>query len=136
MPELVEQISLDDDFIYVGLGEAGLWIFDKSDISATVPVGTVQTTNPARQFLMKDDLAFVADYGDPYISDSATNQMLSVVNVSNPTQPLEISLFSLPAPATKIEMVDEYLYISFNYSSDEKNTLWVVDICIELNSIW
>lgn len=127
LPELVEQISLDDDYIYVALGEAGLWIFDKSDISSKSPVGIVQTTNPARQFLVQDDLVFVADYLGGYGSDSDTNQVLSVVDMSNPPQPVEISTLPLPVPATKMEMVDEYLYISFYHAGDE-NTLWIVDI--------
>jgi hypothetical protein len=125
LPELVEQISLDDDFIYVALGEAGLWAFDKSDISSKSPIGTIQTTNPARQFLLQDDLAFVANYG----GDPATDQVLSVVDVSNPPQPVEISTFSLPVQATKMEIVDGYLYISLSpYYSGYENTLWIIDI--------
>ncbi|MCB8945874.1 MAG: hypothetical protein H6658_19165 [Ardenticatenaceae bacterium] len=125
LPRIVQQITLSDELAYVALGEAGLWVFDISDPTTLTLLGQVQTTTPARQFLLHDDLAYVIDSSSP----REPGQILSVVDVVDPMKPLEISTFSLPSRATKLVAVDDYLYISiYPYHADYEDTLWVVDI--------
>ncbi|MBX3055285.1 MAG: hypothetical protein KF770_02335 [Anaerolineae bacterium] len=125
LPDIVEQIILRDGLAYVALGESGLWVFDISNPTTLTLLGQVQTTTPARQFLLQDDLAYVIDSSSP----REPGQILSVVDVVDPMKPLEISTFSLPSRATKLVMVDDYLYISiYPYHADYEDTLWVVDV--------
>lgn len=125
LPRIVQQITLSDELAYVALGEAGLWVFDISNPTTLTLLGQVQTTPPARQFLLHNDLAYLVDSSSP----REAGQVLSVVNVSDPMRPIEISQFGLPSRATKLLLVEDYLYISLSPDeADFEGALWVVDI--------
>lgn len=125
LPGVVAQITLRDGLAYVALGEAGLWILDIANPVELRPLGHVLTTSPTRHFLLQNNLIYSADTR----GELGKEQFMSVVDVINPSQPVEISTFALPSRVIKLLMVDNYLYIvAYPNHVDYKNVLWVVDV--------
>ncbi len=142
LPSIAEQIIIREGLAYVAMGADGLWIFDLSDPTTIKPVGHTQTTNPALNFVLQDNLAYAVDtrWSRPalhfvlqdnlaYTRWSRANPSVNVVNVSDPYQPAEISTLPLPVQAKKLMMVNGYLYVEmYPNHVDYENTLWVVDV--------
>lgn len=126
LPGIVEQLEFRNNYLYAALGNAGFWIFKVTDAESLSLVGQVDTTNPARHFLLADNLAYVVnDFG----GEPRTNEVLSIVDVQNPSNPEQISSFPLPTQAKRLVMVNNYLYVAiYPYYSGYENTLWVLDV--------
>lgn len=125
LPKPAQQITIHDQLAFVALGDAGIWIFDISDPTTFVLLGHVQTTMPTNQFLLHDSLIYAIDPS----SSPEPDQILSIVDISEPMNPIEINTFNLPSQATKLAIIEDYLYVSiYPYHANYENTLWVLDI--------
>lgn len=129
LPGIIRQIAIQDSLAYLALGEEGLWVFDISDPATLQVVGSLKTTSPADQFLLRDHLAYAVN--KRYIGElpQRDGQSLTIVDFSDAAQPIEIGSLALPSQANKLALIGDHLYIAIypNWAGFEE-TLLVVDV--------
>lgn len=129
LPNIIRQIAIQESLAYVALGEEGLWIFNIANSPTLQFVGSVKTTNPVDHFLLKGDLAYVVNQRELGEVPLRDGQVLTVVDLTDSTQPVEIGSMPLPTQANKLVLVNNYLYVSiYPYYAGFEEILLVVDV--------
>lgn len=152
-PEWTENVALDGDFAYVCEGSAGLAVFDITNPSNPTEVGLYQTGGFTFRMTVAENYAFaggdnlcavdISDLEAPimigsipgldfcwditkrddylYVADNDAG--LRIVDVSDPANPVETSVWDTPGHATRIALKEDYAFIG-----DSWGGLRVIDI--------
>jgi hypothetical protein len=116
-------IVVEDGLAYVGIygvlgfGIGGLVIADVSDPSAPVEIGAIEYASYSRSITIRDlvvegGFAYLAIEKTPvYPADPRTGS-LWIVDVSDPTAPVEIGAFEVPLATRGIAVVDNLAYLT------------------------
>lgn len=108
-------ITIDGNFVYVANDQAGLSIFNVTDVNYPEKISQYDDgLGWAREVVVKDDLAFVAD----------CSKGLDIVNVSDPLNPVQYSNCNYPdSNAWGVNITGNYAFIA-----DAQIGLVVIDI--------
>ncbi|MFI0608847.1 MAG: LVIVD repeat-containing protein [Anaerolineae bacterium] len=101
LPGVVEDLAVQDGYVYVAAGEGGLRVLDLSDARAPREVGTLDTSSPPRAVVVHGAHAYVA-----------TSLGLLVVDVSQPAQPREVARVYGLGSARALALVGDQLYMT------------------------
>jgi hypothetical protein len=93
--------------------EAGLRIYDLTNLIAPSPVGTFQNTGWINDVVVRDNYAYLANW----------NNGVTIVNVGSPTNPLLVDNFNTPGTVNDIYLAGDLLF-----AADLFNGLVILDV--------
>jgi hypothetical protein len=147
-------IEVVDGIAYVPARDAGVRIVDVSDPTAPVEIGAIEVTDNAWQISVVDGIGYLLDGVDLWIIDvtdplnpttlgsiastgwnvqvhegfaylAAGAAGLRIIDVSDPTAPVELSVFDTPSFATDVDVVGGVAYVA---DSSYNSGLRVIDV--------
>lgn len=120
-PGEFSSIAIQGTAVFLAAGEAGMRIFDISNPTKPAAIGVYQTESmPVSKVIVEGNLAYVSDsyatqgtryvffqYGPPSLSGT-----VRVVDITNPTQPAEISSFTTPVENWSMAEEDNKVFLA------------------------
>jgi hypothetical protein len=110
LPGIVQDVFLVDNLAYVAAGEAGLIVLDVTDLSDIHGIGIASTHGEAQSVVVEPDdgLAYVAGGGQ---LGPGQGGMLSIIDVSEPEMPEEVTSVEVPGFAHDVALIEHYAYV-------------------------
>jgi len=108
-------VFIDDssDIAYLAQGEGGLGIYNLSNPSQPLPIGTYNTDGSAQDVQVRGNYAYIADKFSG----------LKIIDISNPVKPVLIGSVDTSGVATKLVLYGDYVYMA-----DFNRGLLVIDV--------
>jgi hypothetical protein len=108
-----EAVAVQGNYAYIGEGP-GLTVLDISDLAKPRLLGrTVPISENLRDIAISDNIAYVA----------AGMDGLRIINVTDPSNPLEIGSYNTPSEADSVVVAGKYAYVTCSYEG-----LRIIDI--------
>jgi hypothetical protein len=112
-PGFSQEAFVAGDHVFVADHDAGLLVFDISDLGSPVLVGSYNTPGYSYGVFVAGDHAFVADYGSG----------LQVIDISDPSSPTLAGSYNTPGISYDVYISGDHAFIA-----DQSSGLTVVDI--------
>lgn len=116
-----DRIYVAGNYAYLAAGVAGLRVIDISDPTAPTEVGTYETPGAVRDVYVTGGYAYVAEASSRDDSDRAVSGGLRVIDVSDPTAPVEVGYYATSS-ARGIYVSGEHAYLV------TLRALWLIDV--------
>jgi hypothetical protein len=114
LPNRIQDIALDGNYVYAANGEGGLHILDVSDLTNPVLLGSY--SGLANTVAVNGSHAYV------------TADQLDVLDVSNPTQPIKVGSYNPNGRPSRIAVSGNYVYVTTGDSADNNRRLEVLSL--------
>jgi hypothetical protein len=95
-------LDANKDIAYIAQGEGGLGIYDLSDPSRPLLIGTYNTDGSAQDVQVRGNYAYIAD---KYLG-------LKIIDISSPALPVLVGSIDTPGIATKLALYGDYVYMA------------------------
>ena len=96
-----EDVFVIDNFAYLADRNNGLWILNVSNPTNITLLGHCKTSEYTYDVCIRQGFAYLACGGDG----------LRIVNIGNPTSPYEVGSYGQFMDITKLDVVDDYVYL-------------------------
>lgn len=125
LPDIIQDIALQDDFAYVAAGKGGLRIIDVSDPAEPEVVGHYNWEGFAAHVAVNGDTVYIAgNEPDTLISGHG----LHIVDVNNRNKPEQISFLKTSGYPNNLAFHDEKVYLQLVVEENDKNAIYITTI--------
>jgi hypothetical protein len=125
LPDIVQEIALQDDFAYVAAGKGGLRIIDISDPAKPDVVGHYNWKGFAAHVAVDGDTAYVAgNEADTGI----TGHGLHVIDVGDRNDPKQLSFLRTEGYPNYIAFQDNKVHLQLVVEENDKNAIYITTI--------
>lgn len=129
LPDLVQEVAIQDDYAYVADGEGGLRIIDISDPAAPDEVGHYSGGTAPLKFAAH--VAVDGDYAYVAGNESASTKEngLHVIDISDPEAPKGVGFLKTEGYPLSLAYFDEHVYLQTLYkNTDDKRQVEILTI--------
>ncbi len=111
-------------------GDGAMRIIDVSDPAAPVVVGSYLTAGWVGDVYAAGNYAYLTDTLQGYIGPDGQHAAFRVIDVSDPSAPVEVGAFGLPAYPDEIYVANNYAYVLAGGRLDpqEARGIWIADV--------
>jgi len=117
-------LFIDNNLAYIGTFSSGVIVFDITNLTNPIKLGSFDDGGSSTDIQVVDDLAFVANYGNGF----------EVLNITNPTNITKIGFYDEGQYINSLAVVNDIAFITV-YFSDHDSQLVVLNISNPINPI-
>jgi len=111
-PGIAFGVAVSGGYAYVAAGYvSGLWVIDVSTPSSPIEVGFFETLGIARGVAVSGSHAFVTVTKEGLLQVEDSTGLL-VIDVSDPSSPIEVGYYDIPEVAGSVTMTGRYAYVT------------------------